>query len=293
MKTITPNYYNKFKCIANKCTHNCCTGWDIEIDPKTAELYKKLDLKIKQNICTDDGCTYFKARDDGRCPFFNNNGLCDIILKYGENALCQICADHPRFKNFYINHTEMGIGMCCEEAARIILSENNKFFIPVATTQDLSEKSFFKLRQTVFDILQDREFSFDERIENLTDFFDIRIPLNTVDEWKEFFENLEILDAKWLNEIDKMTQGTVDSKWDNVFEQLGCYFIFRHLADAIDDGLYIQRIGFCIVACIAVRMICAGYKNLDFEKITDICRAFSSEIEYSDHNPQTIFDIIK
>ncbi len=293
MKTITPDYYKKFKCIADKCEHNCCTGWDIEIDPESAVYYETLDLKIKDKIYFEDGCAFFKAKDDGKCPFFNDNGLCDIISEYGESALCQICADHPRFKNFYTTVTEMGIGMCCEEAARIILGQKERFTMPIPSTNDLTETSFFKLRQAVFDILQDREFSFDERLENVTDFFNISIPTKTVDEWRDFFKKLEILDSNWINELDKMTQKPIDSKWDILFEQLACYFVFRHLTDAIIDGLYIQRIGFCVMACKIIKMICAGYDKIDFNKIADVCRAFSSEIEYSDKNPQTIFDIIK
>ncbi len=292
MKIITPNYYKDFKCIANLCTHNCCTGWDIEIDADSTEFYNGIE-KIKDHIYVENGCAYFKAKADKKCPFFNENGLCDIILEHGEDALCQICADHPRFKNFYMDATEIGLGMCCEEAARLILSQTDKFCLPKLDTDDLTEKSFFKLRQTVFDILEDREFSFDERLENLTLFFGIKVPQKSAFEWKEFFKSLELLECDWIETIDKMTDSPIDTKWDTVFEQLACYFVFRHLAGAIDDGLYIERIGFCVVACHAIRMICAGYDTLNFEKIADICRAFSSEIEYSDKNPQTIFDIIE
>lgn len=290
---ITPNYYKDFKCIADKCSHNCCTGWDIEIDIESFEKYKTMPIGIKEKIVIDDGVPYFKAESDGRCPFFNQKGLCDIISQYGENALCQICSDHPRFKNFYTEFTEIGIGMCCEEAARLILSQTEKFYLSIPEPTDVTECSFFKLRQTVFDILQDREFSIDERFENITDFFGIRIPQKTADEWKEFFKNLEILDSEWILTLDKMSDCPIDTKWDCVFEQLACYFVFRHLSGALDDGLYTERIGFCIIACRIIRMICAGFTSLDFEKIADVCRAFSSEIEYSDQNPQTIFGVIK
>ena len=37
-------------------------------------------------------------------------------------ALCQICRDHPRFRNYYSSRVEMGLGLVCEEAARVILS---------------------------------------------------------------------------------------------------------------------------------------------------------------------------
>ncbi len=29
MNTYAPDYYTEFKCIADKCTHSCCVGWEI------------------------------------------------------------------------------------------------------------------------------------------------------------------------------------------------------------------------------------------------------------------------
>ena len=42
MFVMIPEYYNKFKCIASKCSDNCCIGWEIDIDSKTYEKYKML-----------------------------------------------------------------------------------------------------------------------------------------------------------------------------------------------------------------------------------------------------------
>ncbi len=295
MEIITPKYYKSFNCIASRCSHSCCVGWDIEIDGDTLERYKgdTAYKKIVQSICEDDGCAYFKADKDGRCPFLNKSGLCDIITEFGEGALCQICADHPRFRNFYSGAVEVGLGLCCEEAARIILKQTDSFCLPVPKNCDSEEQSFFKLRNNVFAILQDREFDFDERLENLLDFFGITLEDYSAARYREFFKALEILDPDWLSLLDKMTDESPDKKWDTVFEQLACYFIFRHLSDALYDGLYIERIGFTVISCRVIRAICAGTNALDFEKIADICRAFSAEIEYSDENPQKIFDMIK
>ena len=42
MKTVAPDYYPNFKCIASECRHNCCIGWEIDIDEDTFEYYKGL-----------------------------------------------------------------------------------------------------------------------------------------------------------------------------------------------------------------------------------------------------------
>ena len=40
MKLMAPDYYTSFKCIADKCMHNCCKGgWIISVDEDTLEYY--------------------------------------------------------------------------------------------------------------------------------------------------------------------------------------------------------------------------------------------------------------
>ena len=30
-----PDYFDEFECIAGRCRHSCCAGWEVEIDEKT------------------------------------------------------------------------------------------------------------------------------------------------------------------------------------------------------------------------------------------------------------------
>ena len=39
MKLYAPAYYKNFKCIADKCEHSCCVGWEIDIDKETLDKY--------------------------------------------------------------------------------------------------------------------------------------------------------------------------------------------------------------------------------------------------------------
>ena len=34
-----PAYYPRFSCIADKCRHSCCIGWEIDIDSDTLQTY--------------------------------------------------------------------------------------------------------------------------------------------------------------------------------------------------------------------------------------------------------------
>ena len=43
MKRIAPNYYPAFRCIADQCRHNCCIGWEIDVDDDTLAYYQSID----------------------------------------------------------------------------------------------------------------------------------------------------------------------------------------------------------------------------------------------------------
>ena len=36
-----PHYYRKFQCIASECEDTCCAGWEIMIDDKALEKYRR------------------------------------------------------------------------------------------------------------------------------------------------------------------------------------------------------------------------------------------------------------
>ena len=125
MNLYVPEYYNAFHCIASECRHTCCAGWEIDIDDDSLAKYDKLpgEFGARMRRCISrDGTPHFTLTPDERCPLLNSDNLCELILREGEGALCQICSDHPRFRNYFSCRVEMGLGLVCEEAARLILT---------------------------------------------------------------------------------------------------------------------------------------------------------------------------
>ncbi len=291
MKEIFPSYYEKFKCIADKCKHSCCIGWEIDIDEDTMELYSSLegDLadKIRANIEGD--IPHFKLCEGERCPFLNQKGLCDIITQYGDGAICDICYMHPRFRNFYTYSEEVGLGLCCEEAARIILSENEKFCISVPDDITNEEREFFAKRQGIFDILQNRNKSIGKRFSELLKKYGFEVP---ADKLYDIYISLERLDENWTAELERLKGCYFDgSIFENddfqlFFEHLACYFVFRHFSG--NDG----GIKFALLSCYLIGAICSCYDRLSFEKATDIVRMYSSEVEYSEENTELIINCL-
>ena len=126
MKVYGPAYYSAFRCIAGACGHTCCEGWEIDIDPDSMERYRTMDGALGDKLrrwIDPDPAPHFILSGQERCPFLTDQNLCKIILSAGPDALCQICSDHPRFRNYWSDRIEIGLGMACEEAARLILTD--------------------------------------------------------------------------------------------------------------------------------------------------------------------------
>ena len=281
MKEVFPNYYKNFKCIADRCKHSCCIGWEIDIDEDTMDLYNSLEgefaEKIRENIVDD--IPHFILKEGERCPFLNQKGLCDIICELGDGALCDICYLHPRFSNFYEDFTETGLGLCCEEAVKIILMENEKFSIPLPTAMKNSE--FFREREEVFDILQNRTITVYERLKNLATKYGLKFEFSNK-ELYNFYMSLERLDKSWESQLEKLknTECVEIFKREDLqifFEQLACYFIFRHFE---------RGIGFALVSCWVLGEICSDCQS--FEEMLDAVRMYSAEIEYCEENTEKV-----
>lgn len=286
MIEVFPNYYEKFKCIADRCKHSCCKGWEIQIDEDTMELYGSLQGELADKIrsCIEGDEPHFRLDDEERCPFLNHSGLCDIICEYGDGALCDICYLHPRFTNFYENFEETGLGLCCEEVVRILVSETEKFVIsPPYNLANNDEKVYLEERQKIFDVLQNRSLSIGERFKKLWIKYCVDFDFS-VQKVYNIYENLERLDEKWTNELEKLKSATFDDdifdEYTVLMEQLACYFIFRHFKQNTD---YQKSVWFAVLSCYVIANLLV-VSNGDFEAIADIIRMYSSEIEYSEEN---------
>ena len=39
MKRVVPDYYKHFQCIASRCRHSCCVGWEVDTSPEALARY--------------------------------------------------------------------------------------------------------------------------------------------------------------------------------------------------------------------------------------------------------------
>lgn len=309
MKIVAPDYYNDFKCIADKCVHSCCVGWEIDIDEESYERFMKLpgDFgdRVRKCISVGEDGPYFHMTNDGKCPFLNENGLCDMIIHEGEDCLCQICADHPRYRNFWSDREEIGLGLCCEAAGRLILGR--KECVTEVVLEDDGENDMLsddeadimEYRQQLIELAQDRSMPVIERVKCIM--HDLNAGEN-VDfaRWGQLLMGLERLDEAWTERLEGLLaeyEGDADlSEFETAFEQLFVYLMWRHVPGIACDYDVEVCVLYVILMWFIVRRLCEIFitecGKITLDDIVEMARLYSSEIEYSDENIFAIMDEI-
>lgn len=120
-----PDYYEEFSCIASRCKDSCCAGWEIDIDEDSYAYYKSCEGEFGDRLresmyVAEDGGYRFKLKAPKRCAMLNDNNLCDLYTALGEEALCEVCTEYPRFSLFYGNVEQKCLSLSCEEVGRIL-----------------------------------------------------------------------------------------------------------------------------------------------------------------------------
>lgn len=294
MLNVFPDYYKSFKCIAGLCRHSCCIGWEIDIDEDSLNKYEntggEMGKRLAENISREDA-PHFILSDDERCPFLNERGLCDLILYGGEYMLCNICTDHPRFRSFLPGRTETGIGLCCEEAARLIIDSEKpvELVYEGEACDDDYAAAVISLRDELLYMANDASLPCSARIENILERCHITFPECSPKQWAELLLSLERMDEEWTSLLETLRDSEdVEICYDRQSANLLSYFLYRHVTGAYDDGNVQGRVLFAVLSTYIISLLCAVHGK---ENIYDIARLYSAEIEYSDENTAALMGL--
>lgn len=288
MKLYAPSYYKKFKCIADKCEHSCCIGWEIDIDRDTLQKYNNLDCEYKSEITDSismDETPHFKLDASERCPHLNECGLCKIILNVGEDHLCDICREHPRFYN-YTSVAELGIGASCPEAARIILDSPNynilEYIGEVDAQEDYVDFDARILRDGIYKILKDETLGYSDRLKKIYDVYSITADNDS--EWTEKLPGLEYLDPDHKNLFMNYSSENRPNCVDEYLERFLAYSIYRHCTESLDKEEFRERLSFCLFCERLLSSLAFSEGAISLHEVARLASIISEEIEYSDDN---------
>lgn len=154
--------YDKFKCIADKCKFTCCVGWDINIDTNTYDKWTKMNdaseyllsnVKLKQ--CENKDMYFINKENHEACPFLDEQGLCYVVKKHGEEYLSSTCHMFPRIENVFDNRKELSLSCSCPEVVEIISNINGKINIYSEDSINFeSDLLKLKIREVLINIIQ-------------------------------------------------------------------------------------------------------------------------------------------
>ena len=321
LPVFAPNYYTKFRCIAAACRHSCCVGWEIDVDADALARYDTVQGRMGERLraCIDREADppCFILSEDERCPFLSESGLCDLICELGEDSLCHICADHPRFRNILPDRVELGLGLCCEAAAKLILEQTEPFSV-VELSPDWAARerhaheegerlddltaSLIAHREALLPLLCDRSRPLSDRICHVFEKCDIHLTESETNTFKSYasiaarLRDMERLDPAWdacLDTLEALPEDPLtelDGEDDVAYENLICYFLYRYMtADATywPDAHRI-RTAFAALCTVIVHAIHRATGGKDPASLCEIARMFSCEIEYSEENLETL-----
>ena len=313
-----PCYFDLFKCTADKCSDNCCIGWEICIDSETAKLYKSvkgnLGKRLKENINEGDEPTFILKNE--RCPFLNENNLCDIISELGEGALCQICRDHPRWFEWYGNEKEGGIGLSCEEGARLILTEESFADYFESECDDAPDEAFdeeiysflLSVRDKIFDILYDDALSFSEKADSVLLLSAEAEAVLCATEIKAFLpfelneelikalpvlEKTEPIDEKWVKEFERLKNViprlSPTANEEKYLTRIFAYFIWRYFLTSVFDYCPTEKIRFALFSVTVIYSLFCLKEDKCLISLVKSCVLYSKQMEYSDENIDLFF----
>lgn len=320
-QVFAPSYYPSFRCIAAACRHSCCVGWEIDVDADTLAYYDtvtgKMGERLRASIDREADPPCFRLTPDERCPFLNESGLCDLITELGESSLCHICDDHPRFRNVLSDRVELGLGLCCEAAAALILSQTEPISVVELPPdwaaherhahEDREElddltASLIVHREALLPLLCDRSRPLSERIRHIFEKCDIHLTESETATFKSYasiaalLRNMERLDPAWDKSLDALESLTedplseLDGEDDVAYENLIGYFLYRYMtADATYwPDAHRTRTAFAVICTVIIHAIHRATGGKDLDSLCEIARMFSSEIEYSEENLETL-----
>lgn len=302
MKYFFPDDYDSFSCLKGQCRHTCCAGWEIDIDPETWQIYQELPgpvgEKVRASVTRTDEAVSFRLDQKGRCPMLNEENLCTLILAFGEDALCDICTDHPRYRNFFSDRVETGLGLCCEAAARQTVYRKTPYLLRLAAEEPggapltKEEEEILSFRAKMAGILQQGNASYAKKEEEALAVLP-KVGWPGAEKDLSFLMNLERLDKTWEESLHRLNAAHGRSRnhpdRDNALSQLAVSFLYRHLPDAAEDGLLNARSLFSLWS---VRLIDAITETDDLDDLAETARAYSAEIEYSEDNLKACFSYL-
>lgn len=304
MKIVKPTFYKTFKCIAGDCPDSCCQGWEVDADSDSLEYYKTLDnsLEIKKRIDSvlskdEFDNTIFTLAPKKRCPFLNDENLCDMHIAIGGEHTPYICRTFPRFIYDFGATREIGISFSCPVASDMMYNTESFDFetdvnSDLPTLNDIDAEKYFLLykgRAEAYKIAKDKNKSIRERLNDLLDLgVLLQEKLFPYDEggddiaFFDVFKNPELINPEWKEKVENFSLKQVSDTQSN--ENILMYFLYKYLMQAVYDDDVLSKIKMAVLGVLI---------NTYFGEDSWTVHLWSKESEHSQYNMDRYKKLLK
>lgn len=304
MKIVKPTFYKNFKCIAGDCPDSCCQGWEVDADSDSLEYYKSLDnsLEIKKRIDSvlskdEFDNTIFTLAPKKRCPFLNDENLCDMHIAIGGEHTPYTCRTFPRFIYDFGATREIGISFSCPVASDMMYNTESFDFetdinSDLPTLNDIDAEKYFLLykgRAEAYKIAKDKNKSIRERLNDLLDLgVLLQEKLFPYDEggddiaFFDVFKNPELINPEWKEKVENFSLKQVSDTQSN--ENILMYFLYKYLMQAVYDDDALSKIKMAVIGVLI---------NTYFGEDSWTVHLWSKETEHSQYNMDRYKKLLK
>lgn len=304
MKIVKPTFYKNFKCIAGDCPDSCCQGWEVDADSDFLEYYKTLDnsLEIKKRIDSvlskdEFDNTIFTLAPKKRCPFLNDENLCDMHIAIGGEHTPYTCRTFPRFIYDFGATREIGISFSCPVASDMMYNTESFDFetdinSDLPTLNDIDAEKYFLLykgRTEAYKIAKDKNKSIRERLNDLLDLgVLLQEKLFPYDEggddiaFFDVFKNPELINPEWKEKVENFSLKQVSDTQSN--ENILMYFLYKYLMQAVYDDDALSKIKMAVLGV---------FINTYFGEDSWTVHLWSKETEHSQYNMDRYKKLLK
>lgn len=304
MKIVKPTFYKNFKCIAGDCPDSCCQGWEVDADSDSLEYYKTLDnsLEIKKRIDSvlskdEFDNTIFTLAPKKRCPFLNDENLCDMHIAIGGEHTPYTCRTFPRFIYDFGATREIGISFSCPVASDMMYNTESFDFetdinSDLPTLNDIDAEKYFLLykgRAEAYKIAKDKNKSIRKRLNDLLDLgVLLQEKLFPYDEggddiaFFDVFKNPELINPEWKEKVENFSLKQVSETQSN--ENILMYFLYKYLMQAVYDDDALSKIKMAVLGVLI---------NTYFGEDSWTVHLWSKETEHSQYNMDRYKKLLK
>ncbi len=295
MIIVKPMFYKDFSCIAGECPDSCCQGWEVDADEESLAYYKTLDdsMEIKQRIDSvldkdEFDNTIFTLAPKKRCPFLNDNNLCDMHIAIGGEHTPYTCRTFPRFIYDFGATREIGVSFSCPVASDMMYALESFEFeqemnSDLPALNDIDASTYYKLsgaRKEAYAIVKDRTIPITARLVKLLDFaVDVQNDLSPYKEgnddidFLDVFRNPELINPEWSEKVDHADIKPVNNTTAN--ENIAMYFLYKYFLQAVYDLNVIDKVKMAVVGILV---------HTYFGEDSWTVHLWSKETEHSQYN---------